>query len=308
MLTITEADIKKFTPAARPEYVMALLGNLYQLRTAGILDNSYRLCHFMAQCAHETGGFTIIRESLHYTTSRRIREVWPARFRDKPEHEMAPLVKNGRKLGDAVYAGRMGNTQPGDGYDYRGGGWLQTTGRGPVTKYCKALGLEPSPSLLDDPATTLQFACLEWQEAKCNAYADENDLTKVSKAINTGSATGNVKPVGMADRQEWFAKAWGIWGDKGKPDVPPDDPMTLKASLVKIGAPVLAVGEGVRQAAPYVPPVPQWVTETVMNTTAWKGVLQQLGSLGSEAAVAGGAGLTTAAAAYALARKYLVRA
>ena len=77
---------------------------------------------------------------------------------------------------------------------------------------------------------------------------------------------------------------------------------------MKIGAPVLAVGEGVRQAAPYVPPVPQWVTETVMNTTAWKGVLQQLGSLGSEAAVAGGAGLTTAAAAYALARKYLVRA
>lgn len=306
MITITEADLKRFAPHAKKEYVSCLIANLYSLRTAGILDNSYRLCHFLAQCAHETGGFTIIRESLHYTSTKRIREVWPARFKDKTDAEMAPLVKNARALGDAVYLGRMGNTQAGDGYDFRGGGWLQCTGRFAVTKYCGKLGLDPSPSLLDDVATTLQFACIEWQEAKCNDYADENDITKVSKAINVGSATSNVKPVGMASRQEWFAKAWAIWGDKGKPDVPAE-PMGLAGLTMKVGAPVLAVGEGVRQAAPYIPSVPPWVTETITNAQAWKGVALQLGSLGNEAYMAGGAGAVTAAGAFAALKKWVIR-
>ena len=102
-----------------------------------------------------------------------------------------------------------------------------------MKRYCERLGLDPSPSLLDDHSVTLQFACIEWVDAKCNQYADENDLTKVSKAINTGSATGSVKPVGMASRQEWFAKAWGIWGEKGKPDTPPAEPMTTGQAVAK---------------------------------------------------------------------------
>lgn len=59
-LTISPDDLKRFAPKAKQEYVTALLGNLYLLQTNGILDNSYRLCHFMAQIAHETGGFTIL--------------------------------------------------------------------------------------------------------------------------------------------------------------------------------------------------------------------------------------------------------
>lgn len=246
-MNITEADLKKFTPKANKEYVAALLDGMDELREAGILESPYRLCHFMAQVAHETGGFTIIRESLHYTSTKRIREVWPARFRNKPDDELKPLVKNGIALGDAVYMGRMGNSMPGDGYAYRGGGFLQTTGKEAVESYAKALGLKPSPALLDDIGVTLRFACLEWKESNCCEYADENDLTKVSKAINVGSATSNVKPVGIADRQAWFAKAWAVWGEKGKADKPilSDD---LKSAgrdvLVKVGT-VAAGGGGV---------------------------------------------------------------
>lgn len=267
MLTVTESDIKKLAPKARPEYVTTLIGGLFQLRQAGILDNSYRLCHFMAQCAHETGGFTIVRESLYYKKAAQLRKTWPARFRDKTDADLASLLKNEKKLAESVYFGRMGNVQPGDGYDYRGGGFLQTTGRGAVASYCKRLGLDPSPSLLDDPATTLQFAVLEWSDSKCNEHADENDITKVSKAINTGSATGNVKPVGMQDRQEWFARAWAIWGEKGKPDVPASEPMTVKEVTAKVGAPAAAVG-AVAPAAIQAPP-------DLSSLTAWKGVAEQ---------------------------------
>jgi putative chitinase len=95
----------------------------------------------MAQCASETGGFTIVRESLTYTSAERLRTVWPARFRNKSDAELAHLVRNPVALGDAVYMGRMGNTAPGDGYAYRGGGFLQTTGRFNVEKYCKQCGI-----------------------------------------------------------------------------------------------------------------------------------------------------------------------
>lgn len=244
---ITAADIKKFAPKAKPEYVATLIAGIEDLRAAGIFENSYRICHFMAQVAHETGGFTIIRESLHYSSPKRLREVWPARFRNKTDAELKPLVKNGIALGDAVYMGRMGNTMPGDGYAYRGGGFLQTTGKSAVEKYAKACGVTPSPMLLDDLAMTLRFACIEWQESNCCEYADENDLTKVSKAINVGSATSNVKPVGIADRQAWFAKAWSVWGEKGKADKPiisDDVKAVVKDVLIKAGGGVAVVGGG----------------------------------------------------------------
>jgi len=267
---LTESDIKKFAPKAKTEYVVAMLGGLYHLRAAGILESPLRLCHFMAQAAHETGGFTIFRESLNYTTAKRLRKVWPSRFKGKTDAELARLVKNGVALGDEVYMGRMGNDKPGDGYAYRGGGFFQTTGKGAVASYAAKLGLEPSPAMLDDIALTLRFACIEWHEAGCCACADENDILKVSKAINTGSATSNVQPVGLDDRKAWFAKAWAIWGEKGKADQPAKPPMTATEAVVKVGAPVAGAVEVVRHAPIPAPPdvsiVSSW--QTAMETVA----------------------------------------
>lgn len=290
-LTITREDLKKFAPKAREEYVTALLGGLYHLRTAGILDSEYRLCHFMGQVGHETDGLTIIRESLTYTSAKRLRDVWPARFRSKSDAELAPLIKNGAALGEQVYGGRMGNTHPGDGYNFRGGGFIQTTGREAVTKYCAVLGIDPVPAVLDDATVTLQFACIEWTQAKCNAYADENDLTKVSKAINTGSATGNVKPVGMQGRQEWFAKAWAIWGEQGKADKP--EKMLSGGQLaVRVASPAAAVATvGTTVATTGIPGVPEMLTQSLANAQAWKSFAGQLGSLPGEFQAIGIGGL-----------------
>jgi putative chitinase len=267
---ITAADLSRFAPNARPEYAAALLGGLDHLRSAGILETPLRLCHFMAQAAHETGGFTIVRENLNYATAKRLRTVWPVRFGDKSDADLAPLVKNPVALGDAVYTGRMGNDTTGDGYAYRGGGFLQTTGKSAVADYARALGLSPSAALLDDLSVTLRFACLEWAESDCCEAADANDIVAVSKAINTGSATSGVKPVGMTDRQAWFAKAWAIWGEKGKADVPAGKPMTVAETAIKVAAPVVAAAEVARQAAPVVAPVPQALTDTLLNLSSWQ--------------------------------------
>ncbi len=213
-LEVTESDVRRFAPRARQEYVSALVGGLEYLREAGVLENELRLCHFMAQVGHETDGFTIIRESLSYKTPARLRAVWPSRFRNKSDSELAKYINDGLTLGDAVYGGRMGNNKGGDGYAYRGGGFLQTTGKEAVNKYAAALGITPSSALLDDIPTTLRFACFEWQASGCCVYADDNDIMKVSKAINTGSATSNVQPVGMDGRREWFDRAWKVWGER----------------------------------------------------------------------------------------------
>ena len=253
-MMITRADLKRFAPRAKAEYIDALMAGMETLREAGILESEHRLCHFMAQVGHETGGFTIIRESMKYTP-KRMREVWPSRFRNKPDSDLRRICSDPVLMGDTVYGGRMGNRKgTSDGYDYRGGGFIQTTGKYAVEKYAKLLGIEPHAGLLDDLGVCLKFAALEWKQSGCNEWSDENDLTKVCKAINTGSATSNIKPVGMADRQKWFAKAWGIWGDKGKPDVPNDEGMTIKQKIgvvvgVPTGAVVVKVGEKALDAA-----------------------------------------------------------
>jgi putative chitinase len=69
-MQISRADLKKFAPRANQEYVDVLLAGQDVLRRAGVLDSEYRLCHFMAQIGHETGGLAIIRESVKYTPKR----------------------------------------------------------------------------------------------------------------------------------------------------------------------------------------------------------------------------------------------
>jgi putative chitinase len=271
---ISREDMKKFAPKALPEYVEALINGLEYLEEAGITESELRTAHFMAQCAAETGGFTVIRESLTYTTAARLRKVWPARFRNKSDAELAHLLRNPVALGDAVYRGRMGNTASGDGYNYRGGGFLQTTGKSAVEKYCQACGVSIRPDILDDIPMTLRFACVEWVESGCNEWADENALVKVSRAINVGSATSNVAPVGMKEREQWFAKAWAIWGDKGKPDTIATSKMTPGAKAAVAGA----AGTGGTAIVSNPPPV---VADTVSNIGAWQGIGKAVAALGA---------------------------
>lgn len=252
MITVTVEQWRKFAPKCPPAYTSALFDNMALIEQAGLLENEHRWCHFAATVYHETGDFQEIRENLSYSSAKRLREVWPSRFGHKDDAALKPLLKAPKALAEAVYGGRMGN-RPGtsDAYDTRGGGWFNTTGFGIVNEYCEKLDIPYTAGVLDDPVATLKFAVLEWTETGCNACADENDLTKVAKAINTGSANSNVKPVGMNDRQKAFARAWKIWGESGTADVPASQ-VSIKEIAAKVGAPVAAVATTASQVAPAV--------------------------------------------------------
>lgn len=243
-IELTRDQWKKFAPGCPPNYTDALFSSLDLLRSAGILDNELRWCHFIGTVHEETGDFKECRESLRYTTTKALRNTWPSRFGHKTDAELKPLLKNERALAEAVYGGRMGN-RPGtsDAFDYRGGGFLQTTGRSAVANYCAKCGVEPHPGTLDDPLVTIKFAVLEWQESKCNQWADENDLRKVAKAINTGSANSNVVPVGLDHRRRSFARAWAIWGETGEASAPvSSEDIASKAKKYAAGAATAAAG------------------------------------------------------------------
>ncbi len=214
-IDFTEAELRRFSPRMQLGYKNALLAGKDTLRKYGILDNGHRLSHFMGQFGGETDGGAIGRESLTYTTVGAIRNAWRARASKHSDAWIkANLLRNPIALGDWAYGGRMGNRKgTSDGYDYRGGGFLQTTGRAAVEEYCQKCGISIRPDILDDHAATLQFACVEWKESGCNELADANDLLGISKAINTGSAKSSVYPNGMANRQRWFERARAIWWD-----------------------------------------------------------------------------------------------
>lgn len=226
----------KFAPGCPAAWTDALFANFDLLRAHGLLESELRWCHFAGTVYEETGNFKELRENLYYTTQRALVGAWPSRFGHLSASECSAFLRNPRALANKVYNGRMGNrVGSSDGYDFRGGGWIQTTGRSAVEEYSKQLGIMPGPGTLDDPLITLQFALLEWTNQNCNKWADENNIVKIAKAINTGSADSNVTPVGMDLRRAAFARAWKQWGEYGVADVPAKKAgigeLTAKATL-----------------------------------------------------------------------------
>src|SRR5271154_3360521 len=96
------------------------------LPAAGLAD-PVRISHFFAQIATETGGLRRLDENLNYTTVKRLRDIFSSKF--KTDDSAKGYIRNPEKLANFVYAGRNGNSKPGDGWQYRGSGLIQITGR-----------------------------------------------------------------------------------------------------------------------------------------------------------------------------------
>ncbi|HEY8186950.1 MAG TPA: peptidoglycan-binding protein [Pyrinomonadaceae bacterium] len=167
----------------------------------GITTN-LRLAHFLAQCALESTGFTATVENLNYS-AQRIPQVFGKYFKNV---DPTPYAHNPQKLGSRVYANRMGNGDEasGDGYKFRGRGYIQLTGKNNYTSFSQYVGEDcvANPDLVATkyPLSSAAFYFSSnniW--AICNQGATDATVTKVTKAVNGGTH-------GLAERIQNFKK------------------------------------------------------------------------------------------------------
>lgn len=170
------------------------------LAGAGI-TTELRLAHFLAQTATETQGYKGLEENLSYSAAG-LMATWPGTF--PTEKATRGYVMNPEALALKVYSGRMGNgpAASGDGWDFRGRGLIQLTGRNNYTAREAESGvpLLTMPDLAADPGMSVRLACLYWTSRAINTAADADDLAKVRKRVNGGSN-------GLADAKIHLARA-----------------------------------------------------------------------------------------------------
>ena len=175
--------------------------------------NAKRFTHFMAQISHESAGFSTLEENLNYS-GERLWEIFPSHFESKAE--AMEFDGQPERIANRVYANRMqnGDEASGDGYRYRGRGFIQLTGRKNYTNIGERIGVDlinDPDILIRDPITALRAAADYWDSCGINRYADDDDLEQVTRKINGGTH-------GLADRKQRLRLARSIWGGGRVPD------------------------------------------------------------------------------------------
>jgi len=181
------------------------------------LTTALRIAHALAQQSVETGGFAKLVESLNYSVSGLRGTFSKARISDADCNRLgrkpgAPPLSAAvqEEIANIVYGGswgkaNLGNDQPGDGWNYRGRGAKQTTGRSNYGDVASVTGLDvlANPEMLADPDVGMQAATIFWQKKNCNTFADADDITGLTKAINGGAN-------GLPDRKAALVRAKAI--------------------------------------------------------------------------------------------------
>lgn len=160
---------------------------------------------FLGQCGHECGNFTKLEEGLSYAADR-LMKIWPKRF---PTMEVAnKYARNPKALANYVYANRMGNRDEasGDGFRFRGSGWLQLTGHDNFYHAGKACGVDfvMNPDLVRQPKHAALTAGWFWATHDCNRLAEAGDWVALTKKINGGT-------IGLDDRVRHTALAMNVF-------------------------------------------------------------------------------------------------
>lgn len=165
------------------------------------IETIEQLANFLGQMAHESSNFTRMRENMNYS-SQRLSEVWPQHFavdpkakKKKPNELAKSLHLKAEAIANYVYADKnrtarykLGNTEPGDGWKFRGNGPLQTTGRNNhrrLDKYLGGVGITENPDIL-------------WKEYYIEAakfFFDDNKLWNLAKAVSLNNTRSLTKAI-----------------------------------------------------------------------------------------------------------------
>jgi len=171
------------------------------------INTPLRLAHFLAQCGHESGQFKIVNENLNYS-AKGLLGIFKKYF---PTDDKAKLYeRKPEKIANLVYASRMGNgpETSGDGYKYRGRGYIQLTGKDNYTAFGKAINenIQDTPDLV---ATKYPLLSAAWFFNKNGLHkladkgANAEVVTMVTKRVNGGV-------IGLADRIKHFNEYYDL--------------------------------------------------------------------------------------------------
>lgn len=167
------------------------------------IDTPMRIAHFLAQVLHESGHLSVLEENLNYSAERLL-AVFPRHFRNI-EHARL-YAHQPERIANRVYGGRMGNGNEasGDGYRYRGRGFIQLTGK---HNYQAFADWSDEDVVSNPDAVASTHAALSavyfWSSRKLNAMADVDDLTAITRRVN-GGLNGLEQRVQLLDK----AVAW----------------------------------------------------------------------------------------------------
>ena len=170
------------------------------------ITNPLRLAHFLAQCGHESGGFKAVSENLNYSADG-LKKIFGKYF---PGNLNESYARQPEKIASRVYGGRMGNgdESTGEGFKFRGRGYIQLTGKNNYTNFAKFIG-EDTVSNPDLVATKypLASAAFFFDSNKlwsiCDKGADVATVTAVTKRVNGGT-------IGLPDRIKHFNEYYNL--------------------------------------------------------------------------------------------------
>lgn len=180
------------------------------------INTKNRIASFLAQTAHESGGYTMLEENLNYSDAT-MAAVWPNRFavidpatkkpkkdekgKNIPNAFAKALHRKPEAIANTVYSSRMGNgtIESGEGWKHRGMGLKQLTGKDNHKRCGDALGVDfvSNPELLLEPKWAALSAGWFWSANKLDVFADNDDLEGQTKKVNGGL-------IGIDDRKKRY--------------------------------------------------------------------------------------------------------
>ena len=171
------------------------------------INTPLRLAHFLAQCGHESGGFRVTSENLNYS-AKGLMGIFKKYF---PTEAIANAYqRNPQKIANKVYANRMNNGDEGsgDGFKFRGRGYIQLTGRANYTEFGKSIGedIASNPDSVSGKHALLSAAWF-WSKNGLNKLADggatDTVVTSITKRVNGGT-------IGLTDRIKHFKEYYHL--------------------------------------------------------------------------------------------------
>ncbi len=170
------------------------------------INTPLRLAHFLAQCGHESGGFRAVQENLNYSSDG-LKKIFPKYF---PGNLSESYARQPQKIASKVYGGRMGNgpESTGEGFKFRGRGYIQLTGKDNYTAFGKSINEDvlSNPDLVSTKYPLLSAAWF-FNKNGLHKMADEGStdvvVTKITRRVNGGT-------IGLADRIKHFKQYYEL--------------------------------------------------------------------------------------------------